>query len=74
MPLYCETGKFEAVCAGTAKMERLEHLDMAAASQLNSLLGRLKKARIWNTRIMLFLSGGHINGMEPFKKVTLLDD
>lgn len=74
MPLYCDTNKFPAVCAGEAKMTRLEHLDMAAASRLDVLLGKLKRAKVWNTRIMLFLNGGHIDGMEPLKKVTLLDD
>ena len=53
---------------------RLQHLDVLTATKLDELIGKLKRARIWNTRIMLFLNGGKIDGMEPFKVVKLPED
>lgn len=62
----CDTGNMPAV--------RLEHLDVKTASRLDNLIGRMKRAKLWNARIMLVLNGGHVDGMEPIKVIKLPED
>lgn len=56
------------------RLEHFEHLDVKTVSRLDKLIGRLKRAKFWNARIMLFLNGGHVDGMEPVKVIKLPED
>ena len=38
MPLYCETGKFEAICAGEARMEQIDRDVLDLACELAPLI------------------------------------
>lgn len=53
-------------CSDTGKIEaiRLEHLDIKTAKRLNRLIGVLKSAFKGNARIMLIISGGHVDDMK----------
>ncbi len=52
----CDTGAMPAV--------RLEHLDVKTAKRLNWLIGLLKRGARGNARILLILSGGHVDDMK----------
>ncbi len=52
----CDTGSTPAV--------RLEHLDVKTAKRLNWLIGLLKRGARGNARILLTLSGGHVDDMK----------
>jgi hypothetical protein len=64
--LCSETGEIPAI--------RLEHIDVKTAVRLNEKIGRLKRARIWNAVIRLFLNGGHLDEKIETSKVITLDD
>ncbi len=52
----CDTGAMPAI--------RLEHLDTKTAKRLNWLIGLLKRGARGNARILLILSGGHVDDMK----------
>jgi hypothetical protein len=52
----CDTGALPAV--------HLEHLDVKTAKRLNWLIGLLKRGARGNARILLILSGGHVDDMK----------
>jgi hypothetical protein len=68
----CDTGSMPAI--HLEQLQHLEHLEVRTASRLNTLIGKLKRAKFWNARIMLFLNGGHVDGMEPIVKIKLPED
>lgn len=42
MPLYCDTNKFAAVCAGEATMTRIEREIVELAQELAPMIGAIK--------------------------------
>ena len=52
----CDTGALPAI--------RLEHLTVKEVKKLNWLIGLLKRGARGNARILLILSGGHVDDMK----------
>ncbi len=50
--------------AGSMPAIRLEHLTVKEVKKLNWLIGLLKRGARGNARILLILSGGHVDDMK----------
>lgn len=63
----CDTG-------ATIPAVRLEHIDVKTATRLDAMIGKLKRLVHGDARILLILSGGKVQDMEPSTKLKVTDD